>query len=97
MTPREYPADRWLAKGRWSFVWRIAGLFAVFMTAAWLIAAGFAHFGWDDPKWNWMLPNPHPITVTNFLVRVGLNAVSGLLFGWFMSYQMRPRGSKPAV
>jgi hypothetical protein len=93
---REYPADRWLAKSPWAYVWRIGAFFAAWMTAFWLIAAGFAHFGWDDPKWNWMLPNPHTITLTTFLVRVGLDAASGLLFGLVM-YYLRPWASKPAV
>ena len=97
MTQREYPADRWLAKGRWAYVWRAAGFFTAIMTAFWLIAVGFAHLGWNNPAWDWMLPSRYPITVAAFLERVAKNAVSGLLFGWFMSYQFGPRGSKPAV
>ena len=90
--------QRWFAKGRWAYVWRVATLWIVLMTVFWLIAVGFAHLGWDNPTWNWMLPDPYRITVTTFLERVGINTLSGLLFGWFMSYQIRPRrGSKPAV
>ena len=96
MSRREYPADRWLAKGRWAYVWRIGACFAALMTAFWLIAAGVHHFGVDDPSWSWLLPNEHSITVTTFMVRVALNAVSGLLFGLVM-YYLRPPASKAAV
>lgn len=97
MKLREYP-EKWLAKSRWAFVWRVAGFFTVIITAFWLITVGFAHLGWDNPTWNWMLPDPYRITVTTLLERVGINALAGLLFGWFMSYQRRPQGgSKPAV
>jgi hypothetical protein len=90
VTQREYPADRWLAKGRW-YVWRTAGFWTAIMTAFWMIGVGLVHLGWAHPAWNWMLPNRYPITVTTFLERIGINAVSGLLFGWFMSYQLRSR------
>jgi hypothetical protein len=98
MTPREYPADRWLAKGRWAYVWRAAGFFTVIMTAFWMIAVGLVHLGWDNPAWNWMLPHPYALTVATLLELLGKHALMGLLFGWIMSYQIRPRGgSKPAV
>jgi len=87
----EYRGDRWLAKGRWAYVWRAAGFFTVLMMAFWLIGAGFVHLGSDHPAWNWLLPNWYPITVRTFLERMAVSAVSGLLFGWFMSYERRSR------
>jgi hypothetical protein len=90
--------ERWFAKGRWAYVWRVATYWIVLMTAFWLTRAGLANLGWGNPAGNWLLPPPHPITVAALLERVGLNAVTGLVFGWIMSYQMRPRGgSRPAV
>ena len=91
MTPREYRGERWLAMGRWAYVWRAGGFFTVLMVAFWLIGAGFVHLGWTHPAWNWLLPHPYPITVKTFLERIGLSAVSGLLFGWFMSSELRSR------
>jgi hypothetical protein len=98
MSQREYPADRWLIKGRWAFVWRTAALFAAIMTTFWVIGLGFVHVGWHNPAWNWVVPDPHPITVTILLQHLGKFAVMGFLYGWFMSYQIRPPNrAKPAV
>jgi hypothetical protein len=98
MTPREYPTHKWLVKGRWAFVWRTAALFAGIMMALWIIGVGLTHLGLDSPAWNWVLPHPLAITVTILLEHLGKFAMIGFLYGWFMSYQVRPpNGSKPAV
>jgi hypothetical protein len=97
MTQREYPADRWMAKGRWAYVWRTAGLWTAIMTVFWIIGVGVAQLGWYNPAWNWMLPLPHP-TAATLLQRVGLNVLTGLLFAWVMSRELQSRaGFKPAA
>jgi len=98
MSQREYPADRWMLKGRWAFVWRTGALFAAIMTTFWVIGLGLVHFGWSYPAWSWALPDPAPVTVSTLLARLVKYSLMGLLFGWIMSYQMRSlSGSKPAV
>lgn len=95
MSLRESAAAKvqsWFAKGRWAYVWRAAVFWIVLMTLFWLVRAGLANLGWGNPEGNWILPPPRPITVRALLERTGINAVTGLLVGWFMSYQMRPRG-----
>ncbi|HEY8851100.1 MAG TPA: hypothetical protein VIM36_02895 [Gemmatimonadaceae bacterium] len=97
MTQREYPADRWMAKGRWAYVWRTAGLWTAIMTVFWMIGVGVAQLGWYNPAWRSMLPLPHP-TAATILARVGVNVVAGLLFAWVMSRELQQRGgSKPAA
>jgi hypothetical protein len=98
MSQREYPAERWLIKGRWAFVWRTAALFAAIMTTFWVIGLGLVHAGWHNPAWNWALPDPGQVTMKTLLEHLVKHSLMGLLFGWIMSYQIRPlSGSKPAV
>jgi hypothetical protein len=98
MSQPEYPAARWLLKGRWAFVWRTAALFAAIMTTFWVIGLGLVHVGWDNPAWRWALPDPGPVTVSTLLELLVKCSLTGLLFGWIMSYQTRSlSGSKPAV
>jgi hypothetical protein len=98
MSQREYPAEGWLIKGRWAFVWRTAALFAAIMTTFWVIGLGLVHVGWHNPAWSWALPDPGPVTASTLLERLVKHSLMGLLFGWIMSYQMRSAsGSKPAV
>jgi hypothetical protein len=98
MSQREYPADRWMLKGRWTFVWRTGALFAAIMTTFWVVGLGLVHFGWSYPAWSWALPRPAPVTVSTLLARMVKYSLMGFLFGWIMSYQMRSlSGSKPAA
>ena len=98
MSQREYPADRWLIKGRWAFVWRTAALFAAIMTTFWVIGLALVHVGWDNPAWNWTLPDPGPMTMSTLLEHLVKHSLMGLLFGSIMSFQIRSlSGSKPAV
>jgi hypothetical protein len=98
MSQREYPADRWLIKGRWAFVWRTAALFAAIMTTFWVIGLGVANVGWDNPAWNWMLPDPRPMTMSTLLEHLVKHSLMGLLSGWIMSYQIGSLSeSKPVV
>ena len=97
MTPRDSPTDRWLAKGRWGYLLRIAGLFTLLMTALRLVTLSFANFGWNSAAWDWIIPDPQPITPTVVLEHATQSALGGLLFGLLMWYRLRQRVKSASV
>ena len=80
-----------LKKSRWAFVWRMAGLYSLLMTAFGLFGVWFAYMRGDPAAWSWM--HMYPFTTIAAIRLVVLNTISGLLFGWFISYQQRPRST----